>query len=459
MKPPAVKMRSIPPVTPDSMYLSPSNRVLAATAIALFLGIGQAGLPGAQSLSDAERAEQFSRATALTPTPEIKVLLELGVTPLTPPTIRLNPPTKYWPRMRMWQGIPSLERSPGGRLWATWYAGPISEGREGNFAVLVTSSDDGRTWTNPVAVFDPSLFGNGNRDGAIDAHLWIDPAGRLWWFVNRSLPLGDPLKTRSLWAFRAENCEDAGTEWHHPVFVGYGTGLNKPAVLSNGDWLRPVDLFLPQEPQRTHYYLSRDQGRSYEFLSSVAINKVSYAEHMTVERMDGSLWMLARTTYGIAQLDSFDRGVTWVNDRPFTTGRGVNTRFFVRRLKSGAILMIYNDARSRSRMTAQLSLDDGRTWPYQLLLDEREQVSYPDGVEGSNGFLYIAYDRGRYMKDQQELLFAKFTEEDIRAGRLINPESRLKQMINRLSDFDGGVHFDRENHKWRMEYETTLGLK
>lgn len=105
--------------------------------------------------------------------------------------------------------------------------------------------------------------------------------------------------------------------------------------------------------------------------------------------------MLARTSYGIAQAESFDHGATWVNERPFTTERGVNTRFFLRKLKSGALLLVVNDTpRGRSHMTAMLSEDDGETWPHKLLLDECSRVSYPDGTEGSNGVLYITYDRG-----------------------------------------------------------------
>jgi hypothetical protein len=35
----------------------------------------------------------------------------------------------------------------------------------------------------------------------------------------------------------------------------------------------------------------------------------------------------------------------------------------------------------RSHLTAYLSDDDGRSWHGGLLLDERNGVSYPDGVE------------------------------------------------------------------------------
>ena len=37
------------------------------------------------------------------------------------------------------------------------------------------------------------------------------------------------------------------------------------------------------------------------------------------------------------------------------------------------------------------SVDDGKTWYGNLMLDAREQVSYPDGVEGEDGFsLFIS---------------------------------------------------------------------
>jgi hypothetical protein len=100
---------------------------------------------------------------------------DFGVTTLTPPVLNVDLGPKYWPRMRMWQGIPSIERTAKGRLWATWYAGPLSDGSGGNHAVLVASGNDGRTWSNPIAVYDPTPFFDGNTG---DPNLWIDPQGR-----------------------------------------------------------------------------------------------------------------------------------------------------------------------------------------------------------------------------------------------------------------------------------------
>lgn len=376
-----------------------------------------------------------------------------GVTTTTPPTLNLDPGPKFWPRMRVWQGIPSIERTAQGRLWATWYAGPIMEGQrgEGNYAVLITSDDDGRTWSKPVAVYDAMpLFGG----TALDPHLWLDPKGRLWWFVNRVLNVKDANGTFSVWGFRSDDPESAAPRWQAPVFAGYGSALNKPTVLSNGDWLRPVDSFDREDAERTKFYVSRDDGKTFTFLSKTPVRNGSFSEQMVVERRDGSLFAFSRALYGIARIESFDRGATWQNDQPFTTERGVNARFFLRRLKSGALLLVLNDhPKVRTNMTAMLSDDEGRTWPHRLLLDDRALVSYPDGVEGTNGFLYIIYDRGRYTKDEQEILFAKITEGDIRAGKTVHPDSRTRQLINRLADHGGGVRVTNETRMMRDEHE------
>ena len=80
------------------------------------------------------------------------------------------------------------------------------------------------------------------------------------------------------------------------------------------------------------------------------------------------------------------------------------------------------------------------------MLDARDNVSYPDGFEAENGFIYITYDRERgafrksaaeALRDAREILFAKFTEADIRAGKLVTPGSKLACLISKLGEYDG----------------------
>ena len=74
-----------------------------------------------------------------------------------------------------------------------------------------------------------------------------------------------------------------------------------------------------------------------------------------------------------------------------------------------------------------LSDDDEKTWSDGPLLDERNNVSYPDMTEDEHGRLTIVYDREWY--SAREILMASVTEENILAGRLVSPESFLKQVV------------------------------
>ena len=80
-------------------------------------------------------------------------------------------------------------------------------------------------------------------------------------------------------------------------------------------------------------------------------------------------------------------------------------------------------------MKVCISEDDGVTWPYELILDTRERLSYPDLEEGEHGELFIVYDRERDNRchlDQEtwessaakEILLAKITTADVYNGTI-----------------------------------------
>ena len=359
-----------------------------------------------------------------------------------PPRIVFSPGLEYGTRARQWQGIPGIERAANGRLWATWYTGTDGEG-PGNFVVLVTSEDDGATWSEPVVVVDP---GRGRR--AYDPCLWHDPLGRLWFFWAQ---VGDDAYydgRAGVWALRAESTTSGSGAplWVGPMRLFHGIMMNKPTVLSSGDWLLPVAVWdLDGAPVKgdikpyrgSGVVASQDQGKTWAWRgAAVDVPCRSFDEHMVVERGDGCLWMLIRTAYGIAQSESRDGGRTWTRGRA-TEIEGPNSRFFIRRLRSGRLLFVnHHGFVGRSHLTALLSEDDGRTWKGGLLLDERKRVSYPDGVEAPDGTIYMIYDFNRGDRwaegNDREILMAVFTEEDILAGRCVSPRARLRQIVSKI---------------------------
>jgi predicted neuraminidase len=337
----------------------------------------------------------------------------------------------------MFQGIPGIERAANGRLWATWYGGGVTEDRD-NYVMLVTSEDDGQSWSGPKLVIDPDGPGPVR---AFDPCLWHDPQGRLWLFWNQKLcnqkkEFPEELERRwYLWGMHTEGSGGANPEWSAPKRLGEAIMMNKPTVLSTGEWLLcSADWFWDRSAR---VFRSTNQGESWEHWGRAHVPEKtdrSFDEHMVVERNDGSLWMLVRTRYGIGESVSPDGGLTWSYVQPSAIAH-VNSRFFIRRLRSGNLILVKHGTaigektEKRSHLTAFLSGDDGSTWQGGLLLDDRVGVSYPDGVEADDGSIFIVYDFDR--RGEKEIVFSRITEEDIRAGRVVSAQSRLCKMINK----------------------------
>ncbi|NOZ21247.1 MAG: exo-alpha-sialidase [Planctomycetes bacterium] len=343
---------------------------------------------------------------------------------------------------RIFQGIPGLERAPNGRLWATWYSGGRGEGPE-NFVTLVTSGDDGATWSSLKLAIDPP-----GDVRAFDPCLWCDPMGRLWFFWAQGYSWWDG--RAGVWAIVTEDPGDEDPAWSAPRRLCSGIMMNKPTVLSTGEWLLPAAVW-EIEPnsreerrfdlgneKRPNVVCSTDRGETWSLLGGPVLADRNCDEHMLVERRDGRLWMLVRTQYGVGESFSSDGGRTYSPGRRSETVTHIpHARFFIRRLASGKLLLVKHepcDGKSRSHLMATLSDDDGETWEGGLLLDERGGVSYPDGVQAPDGRIYMIYDFDR--TGAKEILMAVFTEEDVARGECVSDRARLRVLINRAT----GVH-------------------
>jgi predicted neuraminidase len=357
---------------------------------------------------------------------------------LEPPVINSSPGPEYDDQVRPGNMIIGIDRTPKGRLWAAW----VGNGDSPNgFFMLATSDDDGKTWSKPRVVIDPQdgeLNGVRYERRALVGNLWTDPLGRLWCFFDQSLGYFDG--RCGDWYIRCDDPDATEPKWTEPVRFADGCTLNKPTVLSNGDWLLPVSLWTrdriggPGTNKDAHkdldafrmanVFASTDQGKTWTRRSGVAFPKTNFDEHMIVERKDGSLWMLARTADGISESFSTDKGHTWTEPMLSPTIANLSARFFIRRLASGKLLLVKNGPINvklprRSNMKAFLSDDDGKTWGRGLLIDDRSEVSYPDGFQAPDGTIHILYDWNRHT--DAEILHVKFTEADFEARTKLTP--------------------------------------
>lgn len=338
---------------------------------------------------------------------------------------------------RKWQGIPSIDISRDGLLYASWYSGGEGEGPN-NYVMMHKSADGGRTFTSPVAVINPD-----GHTRAYDPAVFTDPSGLVRWYWAESYGMYDG--RCGVWE------SILGTEgFMEPRRVSDGIMMNKPTILKSGNWILPVSLWSMEPYFRradgpvkvdnrvapgSYAILSTDNGESFEISGRVDPDEPSCDEHMIVEKDNGVLWMLIRVKYGIAESFSHDGGYTWTKAGPSKLESPVS-RFFIRRMPSGRLLLInhfnFKDMDTlqarRNNLCAMLSEDDGQTWPYKIILDERDKVSYPDAAISENGIINIIYDRDRY--GVSEILTAQIAEGDIIAGELKHPSSYLKNVIS-----------------------------
>ena len=82
---------------------------------------------------------------------------------------------------QLWRGIPGVQITPAGRLFAGWFSGGKGEPDPANAIFLQTSNDGGETFSTPVCMADPP-----GATRAFDPCLWLDPRGVLWLFWNQS---------------------------------------------------------------------------------------------------------------------------------------------------------------------------------------------------------------------------------------------------------------------------------
>lgn len=349
---------------------------------------------------------------------------------LQPPQHFATPKTEHAVTNRAFTGIPSMAVAPKGRFWATWYAGVTPGEDVNNYVVLSTSGDGGKTW-NEVLVVDPDA---GGPVRSFDPELWVSPHGRLFFFWAQ-MEKGRHDVEHGVWCIETSDPDAAQPKWSQPRRVGDGVMMCKPLVLSSGEWVLPISRWREHD-ESAQMIVSTDAGKTWTRRGGCNVPKDTrqFDEHMFVERKDGSLWLLVRTTYGIGESVSTDRGQTWPELKPSSILH-TPSRFFVRRLASGNLLLVKHgplDTRtSRSHLSAFVSKDDGKTWSGGLLLDERLGVSYPDGQQTPDGLIRVIYDYNRV--SDRNILMATFREEDVLAGKDVSGSVKLRQLVSKAT--------------------------
>ncbi len=367
------------------------------------------------------------------------------------PTVHKPVPEEWNEKNRAWQGIPSIEATSNERVWIVWYSGGRDEGPY-NYLLMATSGDGGLTWGKPFMALD--------RDDEIrlfDPALWRGPDGRLrlfWAQGESTFRSGASAREKEwdgrvgVWEMRTGNPEAGeSAAWSAPRRLCDGVMMNKPLVDGKGRWLYPSALWhygeakhaLPAEMHGANVYVSDDGGETLRYLGGTDRGGLATHanEHNLIELAGGRLWLLSRIDTGIGEAFSEDGGKTWT-EMTKTPYKQSSSRTQTRRLISGNLLFLKNgpiEGRNgkdvgRSEITAFLSEDEGKTWTGGLVLDPRENVSYPDFGQTADGVIYAVWDHDRY--GTGEIMFARFTEDDVRAGKFVSEKALPARIANRL---------------------------
>jgi sialidase-1 len=370
---------------------------------------------------------------------------------LETPRLDLNPGARYDEPLMDSGLAEAITVTAGGRLFLAWIGGGDNELA---YVLVSSSDDDGATWSTPRVVIDPSDGAEAKRRSIV-VSLWVDPRGRLWMFFDQGMTYYDGRS--GVWAVRCDDPDADTLEFTTPVRLWHGAALQKPTVLSSGEWVLPVSLWprwtITDERVRETYadldeergarvLFSNDEGETWQIGPRVSFDDPTFDEHTVLELRDGRLWMLARTNSGPQESFSTDQGRTWSPPQDAAI-RTVTARMHLQRLASGRLLLIKNGdlidvaPESRRTMTAFLSDDDGQTWSAGLVLDDRDPVTYPDAVQLADGRIVITWDYDR--KVFGDILTAVIAEDDILAGRIHSPGSRAGSIAKRAERSPGRV--------------------
>ena len=272
---------------------------------------------------------------------------------------------------------------------------------------LSRSTDGGETWARPVPIMDMKKFGGlpEDQNGCSDPNILVDrktgeilvsavwthgkPGTHQW--VGKGSEPGHSIHKSS--QFMMVRSKDDGLTWSEPE--NWTKRLKDPKwclfapAPGNGINLMDGTLVMPTQGRDatgfpfSNLMWSKDHGKSWT-LSSPARDNTT--ECSVAELKDGSLMLNIRDnrnrkdkskTNGRAVSVTKDMGKTWKvhsSDHGALPEPVCMASLISHDLKDGRRVLFFSNPNSkykREKMTVRMSLDQGKTWPKSILLDQK----------------------------------------------------------------------------------------
>jgi len=368
------------------------------------------------------------------------------------PFIHFNAFEEYPEEKREYQGCPTIAVTPQGRLFAGLYTGGQMEPCILNANILFYSDDHGETWSKPILTIAADTL---HYVRNIDIQLWMNPNGELWVFYTQAPYKKDDvpssiihLETVCDWSQYYPTCtvmvckkpDDDVLEWEEPRIFVTGFMRSKLFVSTLGR------LFIPAyRYESTDYFqvfVSDNGGTTYRTIRIPGKPAANCFDEGMITEYQHRLRFVARTNQGCYYTSfSEDDGETWSEAIPWE--KAPSTRFYLGLLSDNTSIYVRNISRGEDRtgMEVYLSKDGADTFYAHLILDEDENVSYPDVCQDEEGWIYIIHDCERDNRNHidlatltsgaaKEIRLSRLRKEDIETGTL-SAGAFLKKVISK----------------------------
>ena len=295
---------------------------------------------------------------------------------------------------------------------------------------LSRSTDGGKTWEKPRPIMDMGRHGGlpEDQNGCSDPNILVDRTtgeiivSAVWthgkpgthqWRGRGSEP-GLELSRSS--QFMMVRSGDDGQTWSkpenwtaklkNPAWHLFAPGPGNGITMRNGTLVMPTGGRDEKGLPFSNLMWSKDHGKTWT-LSSLARSNTN--ESAVAELSDGSLMLNMRDnrnrkdkseTNGRAVSVTTDLGKTWKvhpSDHGSLPEPVCMASLISHRLKDGRAVLFFSNPHHKSRrqkMTLQMSLDDGKTWSRQVLLD-KNGGAYSSLVMVNDQTVGILYESSR----------------------------------------------------------------
>lgn len=292
----------------------------------------------------------------------------------------------------------TIAETPSG-LVAAWFAGTHERHRDVGIRV---ARHDGSAWSESVEVADgvqadgqrhpcwnPVLFQP--RSGPLMLFYKVGPSPSMWW--GMLMTSQDDGRT---WSQPWKLGEDNGLGAKNPHLAG--PVKNKPIQLDDGSILCPSSS--EHQGWRVHFERTADLGKTWELIGPINdASKFDAIQPSILQYADGRLQVICRTRQNVlAQSWSADSGKTWSRmtavDLP-----NPNSGTDAVTLQDGRQLLVYNHTVRKAGLNGRQMLNvamsqDGQEWKPVLTLENEGNeagYSYPAVIQASDGKVHTTY--------------------------------------------------------------------